>query len=392
VNSSPPPGAAGEPTRADEAPVTEAGGVGRPALADDGDRSLGHDPLAPSRTPSSPRRDVLCAGLVFLDIIFTGLPSPPTLGREIWSEGMGSCPGGVANVAVALSRLGLRTTLAAPFGADAYGDFCWQILEEEEGVDLSRSRRFRGWHSPVTISMAYERDRALVTHGHPSPIPFDEIIGVPPQCRAVVRSLAEEPEAWPNLARKDGALVFADVGWDPSENWSADTLQQLGDVDVFLPNEAEAMAYTRTDTAEEALAALTERVPIAVVTLGPDGAIANDQNTGESVRVPGLATDALDPTGAGDVFVAAFATGTLAGWPLEYRLRFAVLCAGISVRHFGGSLSAPGWADIAAWWTETGAVDPELAKAYGFLTDLLPAGAVKPVTRAPATIGLRPDR
>jgi sugar/nucleoside kinase (ribokinase family) len=182
------------------------------------------------------------------------------------------------------------------------------------------------------------------------------------------------------------------VGWDPSENWSADTLRQLAEVDAFLPNAAEAMAYTRTDTAEEALSALTERVPIAVVTLGPDGAIATDQNTGESVRVPGLATDALDPTGAGDVFVAAFATGTLAGWPLEYRLRFAVLCAGLSVRHFGGSLSAPGWADIAAWWTDTGAADPKLAKPYGFLTDLLPAGAVKPVTRAPATIGLRPDR
>jgi bifunctional ADP-heptose synthase (sugar kinase/adenylyltransferase) len=103
-------------------------------------------------------------------------------------------------------------------------------------------------------------------------------------------------------------------------------------------------------------------------------------------------TDALDPTGAGDVFVAAFATGTLAGWPLEYRLRFAALCAGLSVRHFGGSLSAPGWADIATWWSETGAADPQLAKAYGFLTDLLPAGAVKPVVRAPATIGLRPDR
>ncbi|HEU4542326.1 MAG TPA: carbohydrate kinase family protein [Jiangellaceae bacterium] len=391
MNSSPPPGTAGRPTGASQASAATEG-VGRPALADDADRTLGHDPLAESRTPTSPGRDVLCAGLVFLDIIFTGLPSPPTLGREIWSEGMGSCPGGVANVAVALSRLGLRTTLAAPFGADAYGDFCWQILEEEEGIDLSRSRRFRGWHSPVTISMAYERDRALVTHGHPSPIPFDEFIGTPPACRAVVRSLEEEPEVWPNLAREAGAQVFADVGWDPSGNWSRDTLRQLAEVDAFLPNSVEAMAYTRTDSADRALSALAEQVPIAVITLGPDGAIAADQTTGESVRVPGLATDALDPTGAGDVFVAAFTTGTLAGWPLEYRLRFAVLCAGLSVRHFGGSLSAPGWADIATWWTESGSVHADLAKAYGFLTDLLPAGAVKPVTRAPATIGLRPDR
>ncbi len=389
MNSSPPPGAADQPSSTTTA---AAEGVGRPALGEDRDRSLGLDPLGDSRGARSPDHDVLCAGRVFLDIIFTGLPSPPELGKEIWSEGMGSCPGGVANVAVALSRLGLRTSLAAPFGADAYGDFCWQILEEEEGIDLSHSKRFRGWHSPVTISMAYERDRALVTHGHPPPVPFDEFIGTPESCRAVVRSLSVEPDRWPTLARNAGALVFADVGWDPSEDWSQTTLQQLDEVDVFLPNAAEAMAYTRTEDPDQALATLAEHVPTAVVTLGADGAIAMDQSTGETVRVPGLVTDALDPTGAGDVFVAAFVTGTLAGWPLEHRLRFAVLCAGLSVRHFGGSLSAPGWADIAAWWADTGAADPQLGKAYGFLTELLPAGAVKPVVRAPATIGLRPDR
>ena len=60
--------------------------------------------------------------------------------------------------------------------------------------------------------------------------------------------------------------------------------------------------------------------------------------------------EALDPTGAGDVFVAGFVTGTLAGWPLADRLAFAGLTAALSVQEFGGSLSAPGWAEIGAWW------------------------------------------
>lgn len=366
--------------------------VGRAALTDDSDRSLGHDPLADSRGPDSPEFDVLCAGMVFLDIIFTGLPSPPELGAEIWSEGMGSCPGGVANVAVALSRLGLRTAVVAPFGADAYGDFCWQLLEEQESIDLSHSRRFRGWHSPVTISMAYARDRALVTHGHPPPVPFDQIIGRPPPVRAVIRSITGEAERWPRGARAAGALVFADVGWDPAELWSDEILRELDDVDVFLPNAAEAMAYTRKDSPDAALSALGELVPLPVVTLGTDGAIALDARTGERVRVAGLSTEALDPTGAGDVFAAAFVTATLAGWPLETKVRFAVLCAGLSVRHFGGSLSAPGWADLAAWWAACAADNEDLARTYGFLTDILPAGSLRPVGRAPATIGLRPDR
>ena len=41
---------------------------------------------------------------------------------------MGSCPGGVANQAIAAARLGLRTGLAAAFGDDGYGDYNWKIL------------------------------------------------------------------------------------------------------------------------------------------------------------------------------------------------------------------------------------------------------------------------
>ena len=51
--------------------------------------------------------------------------------------------------------------------------------------------------------------------------------------------------------------------------------------------------------------------------------------------------EALDPTGAGDVFLAGLVLGTLRGWPLQQRLRFANLVAALSVRDFGGALAAP---------------------------------------------------
>ena len=125
-----------------------------------------YDPLAAHRKEGDPPFDVVLAGTVFLDIIFTGLPEVPRAGTEVWAEGMGSCPGGIANLAVASSRLGLRTALVAAFGDDDYGDFCWRTLEEQEHVDLSLSRRFDDWHSPVTVSMSVGRDRSMVTHGH----------------------------------------------------------------------------------------------------------------------------------------------------------------------------------------------------------------------------------
>ncbi|CAM5247949.1 hypothetical protein SHIRM173S_05115 [Streptomyces hirsutus] len=75
------------------------------------------DPLAALRTPDDPPWDVYLTGTVFLDIIFTGLDSAPVRGTESWARGMGSSPGGVANMATALARLGLRTwPCAAAFG------------------------------------------------------------------------------------------------------------------------------------------------------------------------------------------------------------------------------------------------------------------------------------
>ena len=122
-------------------------------------------PDADAEQPPTRRR--LRRRHLFLDIVFTGMAAPPMTGHELWTEGMGSSPGGVANLAVASSRLGLTTSLAAAFGGDVYGDFCWSVLDEGEGIDLSPSRRYEGWHSPVTVSMCYDDDRAMVTHGHP---------------------------------------------------------------------------------------------------------------------------------------------------------------------------------------------------------------------------------
>lgn len=364
----------------------------------------GFDPLAGNRTPGSPTYDVLLSGTVFLDIIFTGMSQPPSAGTEVWAEGMGSSPGGIANLAVAASRLGLRTSLAAAFGDDVYADFCWEALRDQEHIDLSRSRRFEGWHSPVTMSMAVDHDRSMVTHAHESPVDATELIQTPPPSRAVMVDLGSsgplgdtENPTWVDLARAQGSLVFADIGWDPTGAWTVALLDQLESCHAFLPNADEAMAYTRTETAHDALYALADRVPLAVVTNGAQGAIAIDATTGEEAQVPALRVPALDPTGAGDVFGAGVVLGTLAGWRLQDRLAFAALCSGLAVQHFGGSLSAPGWGDIGDWWhgvrdnDHRSSYQLSLRRRYGFLEDLVPDIPVGAVHRAHATIARNAD-
>ncbi|MFD5201463.1 carbohydrate kinase family protein [Streptomyces sp. NPDC058375] len=397
----------------------------------------GIDPLQALRAPRDPACDVFLTGPVFLDIIFTGLDSAPVRGTESWARGMGSSPGGVANMATALARLGLRTSLAAAFGDDHYGEYCWDALEQGEGIDLSMSHTVPGWHSPVTVSMAYEGERTMVSHGHEAPAPAP-VAGTgggtptgttgttgtttgttgtttgttgtgtgtsdgalapafphcPPRARAAIASLVPgRSEPWVASAARNGALIFADVGWDETGRWDLDALPGLAHCEAFLPNAEEAMRYTRTDCPRTAAHALAERVPLAVVTLGAEGAYAVDGRTGTAAEVPAIAVEALDPTGAGDVFVAGFVTGTLADWPLADRLAFAGLTAALSVQEFGGSLSAPGWAEVAAWWQLIRTLDdqdPAALERYAFLDDLLPTTArAWPLRRAVPTIGFR---
>ncbi|MET7700687.1 carbohydrate kinase family protein [Streptomyces sp. NPDC005485] len=341
------------------------------------------------------RPDVLLTGLLFYDLVLTGLGRPPTPGEEIWTDGMGSSPGGIANLAVAAARFGLRTSLATVFGDDYYGAYCRGVLADQEGVDLSLSRTADGWHTPVTVSLALPHsrlrssggtpihDRALVTHGQEPPYSQDALMGDPPEARTALVHLEAEPRGWLGKAAANGTQIYADVGWDPTQQWSRDLLDQLSLCHAFLPNEAEAMAYTRTDSALAALGTLTELVPVAVVTRGGDGAVAVDQTTGEYADVPALDVDVLDATGAGDVFGASFVAASLGGWPLQERLRFAVLAAGLSVQRHSGALAAPGWYGVDRWWRTLD--DPELRRTYGFLADRIPADPGPPTRGAPVT-------
>jgi sugar/nucleoside kinase (ribokinase family) len=234
-------------------------------------------------------------------------------------------------------------------------------------------------------------------------MPVDEMIGVPPRSRAVMVDLGHDAPCrtdrptWVDLARTQGALVFGDVGWDSTGEWSPRLLDQLAGCHAFLPNATEAMAYTRTETPDDALYALADLVPLAVVTNGAQGAVAIDGTTGEEAHVPALRVSALDPTGAGDVFGAGMVVGTLAGWPLDNRLAFAIMCSALAVQQFGGSLAAPGWGDIADWWhavrdsSDGGSYVSSLRRRYEFLEQIVPTVPLDAVRRAAATVARLSD-
>lgn len=334
--------------------------------------------------------DMLIPGMVYMDVIFTGLPGPPADGTEILATGLSSAPGGRANLAIALSRLGLAAGLIAAFSHDAYGSYLWRTLQAE-GVDLSASRRAAGWPTPLTVSLSHHADRSFITYAEP--VPADTASALESAARqgrpaaGCYVGLHREIPPWVAARRAAGTTVFADVGWDATGRWHPAVLDRLEQVDVFMPNEVEAMAYTRTSSARAALAALARRVPVCAVKQGGRGAIACDATTGETASVAAIDVEVLDSTGAGDVFDAGFIFGTLSGWPLGDRLKFANLCAGLSVRHRSGSLGSPGWGDIAAWTGHAG-LPAQTRAGYDFVAASLPATLPAGVTRAPPTVCL----
>ena len=101
-----------------------------------------------------------------------------------------------------------------------------------------------------------------------------------------------------------GLTISLDTNDDPQDIWGGGVKDLLKYVDVLLPNEREATRITGTDDPETAIQQLAELVPLVVVKLGNEGALA--QRGKERFTSPSLKVKAVDAVGAGDSFDAGF--------------------------------------------------------------------------------------
>ena len=76
---------------------------------------------------------------------------------------------------------------------------------------------------------------------------------------------------------------------------------------------------------------------------------------------PGVAMDAVDTTGAGDCFAAAYVTAKLDGAPLPDRLRFANAAAALATLAYGAQAAMPRRRDVEQLLKSL-AADPELER------------------------------
>jgi len=110
--------------------------------------------------------------------------------------------------------------------------------------------------------------------------------------------------------------------------------------DIFMPSEGEISHFSsrknqsEQDTVGELLQGGIKHI---VIKRGPGGASHYQRENGILLEkhIPGLATQIVDPTGAGDCFGATFVSLFLAGYSIEDALSFANASGAIAVSHKG---------------------------------------------------------
>ncbi len=286
--------------------------------------------------------DVLVIGDLNIDLILSGIPRLPAYGEEVLATGITRRLGGsAANFAVCCARLGMSVAFVANVGRDDFGELLISELRRW-GIATDCVRIREDLATGITVSLSGAHDRAFVTYVgtidslRGQDVPRELLLRcrhmhiasyflqtmLQPDCRALTRA-----------AHAAGLSVSLDTGYDPAEQWNGDLLELISEVDLFLPNEVEAQAITGTTSAEAALAALSAMVPVAVVKLGPDGAIACED--ARTVHVPGFAVSVTDTTCCGDAFNAGFIDAMLAGQPLPDAVARGNACGGLMASVMG---------------------------------------------------------
>jgi len=283
-----------------------------------------------------------------MDVIF-GVDRFPAPGETLIARDRRVELGGKGvNQAVVARRFGAVVRLIAPLGTDADGDAAAAALRDE-GIDPSTLPRAASPTDQSIIYVAPDGENTIVSTAAAAETLTPEIAeealaaaGPGDWVMAQGNLTLETTLAALTAARARGARAFLNPA---PVRWRADALWTLCDVAVL--NRVEAEALTGRAAPAEAVRALRRAgVGLAVVTLGPAGALwAGPDGQGACPAAP---TRAIDAAGAGDSFCGALIAALVAGRSAASALAAAARAAALTVSRRGTHASFPTVAEAAA--------------------------------------------
>lgn len=289
--------------------------------------------------------DIICIGMAIMDSIIRGFdPVPLTVTGYRAESGTLNAGGDAVNESVAAATLGLRTAILCHLGRDHAGDIIAYELSQK-GVSTDLILRSDDHQTPVTTIFVSEdgNRKSITNNAHSFNFHPEEHADLFTDTRAVLLgSLFRAPFNDPDVvysvvrhAKDSGAAVLADTKLPNFRVLSlADISDSLPLIDYITPNEDEARFYTGKDKPEDMARVFLEYgVGNVIIKLGSRGCyFANSES---SMHVPAFDIDVVDATGAGDNFIAGFASEKLRGSSDADALRFASACGAICTTAVG---------------------------------------------------------
>jgi sulfofructose kinase len=259
--------------------------------------------------------------------------------------------GQVATAMVALSRWGLKVRYIGKVGSDEDGRFSLESIRGE-GVDVEFVTVEPGASNQFAViivdaqsgerTILWDRDERLMYR--PGELSREAV------CSGCILHLdghdipaTRQAIAW---AREEGIPTVMDL--DKVEEGTAEMIRG---VDYLISSATFPEQFTGIADREEALRALSAHTGgFVAMTLGREGALALTPEG--TLHSPGFVVNAVDTTGAGDVFHAGFILGLLKGWSLQRTMEFANAVAAMKCTRLGGRRGIPTLRDAVGFLAE----------------------------------------
>lgn len=266
--------------------------------------------------------DVVALGDVNVDVIahFKDFPVKGDDALATFTEI--HCGGSAANTAMALARMGLRTSLVARVGPDSWALKVYGCLDEAGVSPAGLQRDPAAMTGLMYVVVTPDGERTILGHRganvytDPNQIEEGELATArlfhlsgyalldDPQRSAALRAL--------ETACRHGLKVTLDPGMAVPRKALEEMRALLPTVNVLMPSLAEAQQLTgETEPDACAQSLLQAGVEVVALKLGGQGCLmATDRGL---LQVPGFAVETRDSTGAGDNFDAGLIAGFLGG-------------------------------------------------------------------------------
>ena len=298
-------------------------------------------------TPAAPGPSILVVGSINSDLVLR-TPRLPLLGESLLAKAYSRVAGGKgANQAVAVTRLGARTTFVGRIGTDAEGETLKACLRAE-GVctDFLHTCSAptglavitiddKGQNSIVVVPGANNEVTEEDVHAALSADSYDAVL-------VQFEIPAETVIAVCSHAARRGVPVLIDAG--PAQRFP---LEKLRGITILTPNETETLSLTgiEPDTRQAAHAAaniLLQRsgAHAVVIKLGERGALLYGSD-GMCEHYPGYRVSSVDSTASGDAFTAAVTIEYVRTGDLRRAVMVGNAAGALATTRFGAQPSLP---------------------------------------------------